>query len=490
MDRRETLRTRSLGTRRRARTGRIWPWVMVFAALPLGLIAGSLLRPEPARPELSDLEINFGTLRSGESAERIVTLRNAGETALQVAAARLDAAAGGLRLTDDGCSGRSILGGGECGLRVSFDPSADGEFFAKLALQLTSDGASLPSLPAVALLGRAASSRLEASPETADYGTVTVGQWGPRHVVELTNAGTAPLRVRSVLLRGLAAADFVRVGGDCAGLEINPQSSCRIEFDFVPTTEGERRAELAVESDADSAGAMPELVGVGLEPRPGLSVSPVVLDFGPMRADTLARKDAGRRSGGIERELRLLNDGDAPLRLEDARLTRGDAGFQLDASDCARGTLAPRASCRLRIIFRPRAEGETTSVVEIQHDAGSGPARVPLTGIGTLPRLEISESPLFVGRVAVGRVGDWHELELRNAGSADLVISSLYLDGLDKRSFEMAADGCRGVVPPGTSCTAQFRMKPRRKGPQRVELRVRHDGPGAEETITVNGLGI
>lgn len=479
MDRREPTQFRR---HRRARTlpGGLWPWLLVLAAGPLGLLAGALLRPEPARPELSVQEIDFGRLKPGESAVRDVTLRNAGEAALQVVATSLEDAARDLRLETDGCSGQSLVGQGECTIRVRFDPVSDGEFFGKLALRLASAGEGMPVPPPIFLIGRAASSRLEASPETVDYGTVNVGQYGPRHAIQLTNAGGASLSVRSVTLRGLAAADFLRAPGDCAGRELAPQSTCRVEFDFVPTTEGERRAEVMVDSDADRSGALPELLGIGVEPRPGLSVSPVVLDFGPVRAGV------DRRA----RELRLLNDGDAPLRLVDVGLTRGDVGFQLDASDCARGTLPAGASCELNVTFRPRAEGETTSVVEIEHDAGRGTKRVPLTGIGTMPRLEISESPLFVGRVGVRRVGEWHELELRNVGSANLTIRSLRLEGPGRRSFDMAADGCLGTIPPGTSCTAQFRMTPRRKGPQRVEWIVRHDGPGETTTVTVNGLGI
>ncbi|MDA8019758.1 MAG: choice-of-anchor D domain-containing protein [Thermoanaerobaculia bacterium] len=452
---------------------------------PLGLLAGWLLRVEPARPELSVRKLDFGTLRAHESEQREVTLRNAGEAELEIASMVLEGDSGGaLRLASDSCSGIIVPGGAECRLRVIFDPATDGEYTGSLVPQWASVGRSELPMLSVLLSGRAISSRLALSPATADYGSVTVGQWGPRHAVELSNAGTAPLEVRSVVLRGLASADFVRATDGCAEKRLEPRGQCRVEFDFVPTAEGERTAEVVVESDADHSGATPELFGVGIAPRPGLSISPIVLDFGPVRAG-----DSARAAGSV-RELRLLNDGDAELRLVDVGLTRGDAGFLLDASECARGTLAAGASCRLRISFRPRAEGETTSVVLIEHDAGGGSKRVPLTGIGTRPRLEVSPSPLFLGRVPSGRVGEWHELELRNAGSANLTIHSLKLDGLDRRSFEMAADGCRGIVPPGTSCTAQFRIVPRRAGPQRAEVVVRHDGPGASTTITVNGIGI
>lgn len=491
MDRRDALRRRT----RSGLFGRgpLWPWLVVLAAAPLGLLAGGLLRPEPARPVLSADKIDFGTLRPGEMLERVLTLRNAGEAELRVQAARL-ADVSAVKILDDGCSGRSLVGGGECKLRLAFSPAIDGEFFSKIGLRLASGGEAMPDLPEIPVFGRAASSRLEMSPGTADFGaaafdtvsfgTVMVGQWGPRHAVELASTGTAPLHVRSVSLQGLASADFVRADGDCTGRDLEPGSTCSVSFDFVPTTEGERRADLVVESDADSTGALPELVGIGILPKPGLAVRPILVDFGPLRADD------GGRSRGVARDLRLENDGDAVLRLLDVRLTRSDAGFRLDASDCARGTLDPGAGCRVRITFAPRAEGETTSVVEIQHDAEGGAKRIPLTGIGTRPRLAVSDSPLFLGRVALGKVGEWRELELRNAGTADLSIRSLYLDGLDRRSFEMVADGCRGVIPPGTSCTAQFRIVPRREGPQRVEVVIEHDGPGERATVTVNGLGV
>ena len=493
MDRRAPLRIRRVEggpspkiRRRTARTlsGGYWAWLAVLPAGALGLLAGSLMAPDPARPELSTQEVQFGTVRPGETTVRQLTLRNAGEAQIRIAPATLDSNTASLRL-DDGCSNRVLKGGESCPLGLVFEPVSDGELVATLKVQPAGSEEDLKVLQPVRISGRAASSHLAASPETADYGTVMVGDYGPRHAVELTNAGSAPLRVQSVGLGGLGAADFLQASGDCAGAELEPQSTCRVEFDFVPTAEGERRADIVVESDADRMGALPELLGVGVQPRPGLSVSVSSLDFGSIRAGSEQRSE----------RLYLLNDGNAALRLVDIGLSRGDAGFRLDASDCARGTitsaeLLPGASCELEITFRPRAEGESTSVVEIEHDAGDGAKRVPLKGRGTLPRLEVSESPLFVGRVQVGRVGEWHALELRNSGSADLKIDSIWLDGPGERSFDADIDRCLGVLAPGARCTARFRMSPRRKGPQRVEAIVHHDGPGERLTVTVNGLGI
>jgi hypothetical protein len=173
----------------------------------------------------------------------------------------------------------------------------------------------------------------------------------------------------------------------------------------------------------------------------------------------------------------------------DAAAALALAAFRLDAADCARGALAPGNHCDVDVSFAPVHAGTIGAILLVSHDAEGGVYRALLSGRGTAPRIHLDAAQRSFGRVPLGTVGDWRPVEIANHGTAALDLHGLDVLGTDRGSFEVTADGCRRPVPPGQGCSAQVRFTPRRDGPHRAELRIRHDG-GADIRVVLNGIGV
>ena len=489
---------RPRGTKRRSPWGGLLALsIAVLAAVPLGIAIGYSLKPQPARPVLSTDLISFGEVIVGQHGQADARLQNDGEADLVVQGwSIIDDPAGAFSLVPSPkCTGIFLKASTACSAKVRYSPISAGVHQARLQL-ITGppDALKTKTLP---LLGQAIAPELGAEPAILQFNEATVGYRGGRQSVVFQNRGSAPLEVHSIRLQGLGAADFVLTHDLCSRQSLNPESSCEVSFEFVPTTDGERRATVEVSADAPSPSPAPTLIGHGRAQIPLLALQPLRLDFGELRI--------GQQSN--PRRVTLRNDGNSPLDIRSIRVTApeisagpGDrlgfqadeivAGFPFENVDCVGKSLAPEQSCSFLVAFEPRVERPVGALVQIEHSAAASAHRLPLVGTGTAPHLALSPAQLAHGEVAVGRPGAWQSLDLKNTGTADLEVERLRLLGTDARHFELSADGCtRAPIPPGQSCSAQIRFRPRRDGPHRAELEVIHSADDRRDRVSVNGIG-
>lgn len=109
-------------------------------------------------------------------------------------------------------------------------------------------------------------------------------------------------------------------------------------------------------------------------PAPVFGVAPAAWDAGRVVAGARATVDVA-----------VTNAGTADLALPAVVVTGGDAFVVGDATTCARGagiTLAPGASCRVVVVFAPRAAGTHAAVLTFPGAAG-GPTDVALMGVAS-----------------------------------------------------------------------------------------------------------
>jgi len=496
----------------RSRRRSEWLWLLLLVvALPLGAAAGYLLRPGPPVAVASAELVEVGTVRVGASGEApAVVVSNRGESPLAVSELRLTGSeAADFRVLADGCTGSLVAPGAGCEVRVGFVPGAAGRRRGRL--ELHSDAANSPlRLP---LLGSGVAPELAFEPGWLELGELTVGSAGAPARVWLSNRGSAPLTVRSVELRGLAAADFVTVEDGCGGQELAAGERCSLRFRFVPTAAGERRAELEVVT-GEGRRPGPRLVGRGLAHRPVLRLDPELLDFGRVRVGERSRR----------REVRLRNAGNGPLRIDSltvgvaevvpsatpvpaggsagapgdpwgdvaADTARGpeDCGFEIARDRCSGKTLPPGGSCAVEILFSPREEGRARTFFEVRHGGEEGLHQLPAVGVGTAPGLRVEPPRLSFQEVPVGSVSEPGSVRLESAGSGPLALRRVTIEGADAGAFELRAGECDPArLEPGEGCAVMVRFRPRRDGPHRAELVVRHDADGGTERVTVNGLG-
>ncbi len=463
------------GQPRRGRGPGVVLWLLLLLAFPVGAAVGYYLNLDPPVLALATDLVDFGEVRLGRAGEPLlVAVANRGQEPLAITEARLvGAAAADFQLVADGCAGSEVEASGSCALRLLFQPSASGRRRAQL--RLAGNAVNAPqSLP---LVGVGVAPRLGFDPPRLELGQQTVGGATPAATLALVSTGTAPLAVRQVALEGLGAADFVVRSDACSGRRLAPGERCAVEVFFVPTAAGERRASVRVASDAAEQPAVPWLVGIGLPQEPALALAPERIDFGTVLA--------GEASPG--HGVTITNDGSGPLTVHS--LAAG-GGFRVVGESCSAAAVAPGGSCEVTLAFVPTAEGTAQEALEIRHSAGGGVHRVVLAGTGTTPRVFLDPLRLSFGEVPVRQLSQPRALRLVSSGSGALTLGGAELAGADAASFTLDRQGCPAAkLAPGKECSMSVRFRPRRDGPHRAELVIRHSAGAGGHRLPINGLG-
>lgn len=110
---------------------------------------------------------------------------------------------------------------------------------------------------------------LAASPSTADFGAVTVGDAPAQAIVSITNTGSVPLELDLVETTG--TADGMSVSSEtCTGAPLLARASCSVELAWAPQAAGTLSAELHVNSDADVTPLIVPLQGHAVLPPSGI----------------------------------------------------------------------------------------------------------------------------------------------------------------------------------------------------------------------------
>lgn len=461
----------------------------MLLGLPLAIVAGYYLRPDPAIIASSIQVIELGETRVGQSsALATLSISNLGERMLRLLPPTLDGRdAADFTLISDTCTAAELAARASCVLELTLRPGAAG--LRRGELRLTGNASNSPLT--IALLGSGTAPELRVEPQELDFGTQRVGTAGRDGSFMLTNLGSAPLNVGQIEFDGLSrgAGDFVRTRDDCSQRTLAPDASCQLAFGFMPTEPDERSAALRVPSDA--VGSLPPLIlrGHGAPQEPKLGRLPEQIDLGPLPVGE-----------AVEQQLTLTNDGESALIIKDTlikdTLIEGDtlgedeAVFTVEAEACLGVPLATGTACHLTISFAPHREGTTETLLDIVHNDPNGPHQVRLSGIGTVPRALIEPSKLAFGEVPLGTESAALEVRLRNDGTAPLTLAGLSIAGADRGSFAARDLACRGPLEPGASCPLAVAFSPQRRGPHRAELVIAHNAGTDADRLPLSGIGV
>jgi len=100
---------------------------------------------------------------------------------------------------------------------------------------------------------------IDITPERLDFAAIAVGQSSPAQMVVIENTGAAAFAVQTITLAGVVSTDFVLSMDTCSGEDLSPDEFCGFEVVFAPTTEGERAAQILIDTDLS---AQPFSMGV------------------------------------------------------------------------------------------------------------------------------------------------------------------------------------------------------------------------------------
>ncbi len=208
-----------------------------------------------------------------------------------------------------------------------------------------------------------------------------------------------------------------------------------------------------------------------------IAVSPGFLDFGSVALGT---------SGALT--VTVQNVGVGALQLLDVSVRAGGESFTVTAP----GSLAvePGGSTTFNVTYTPSAPGAAQAELRIAStDPDEGEFILPLLGEAHGPLLTVTPDGVDLGSVAVG-CDTSTAVTLRNAGDADLLVSSLALAGAPAEITLTLPTALPWTLTPGAEQVATLTYAPLENAADGGELRVSSTDPIApERVVSVTGTG-
>lgn len=200
--------------------------------------------------QLFPSSIDFGAIAVGQtSGTKIISLVNIGNQTMSVNAVSISGTNSGDFAKSTTC-GAALPPNASCTFSVTFSPSVAGS--EQSSLQITDDAAGSPQAALLSGAGVSAVPEVIISPANLNFGTILDGASAQSQSVQLTNKGSAPLHVSAVALSGSNPGDFSE-SNNCIANQLAPQTSCSIQVNFAPKTEGVRSASLLITDDAPNS---------------------------------------------------------------------------------------------------------------------------------------------------------------------------------------------------------------------------------------------
>ncbi|GGX57794.1 choice-of-anchor D domain-containing protein [Saccharospirillum salsuginis] len=375
--------------------------------------------------------LEFGPVGVGAMSDvQSVTLTNQGNTTIDGFAG--GAPSGDFTASQDCASG--LAPGATCSFNYRFTPSTTGTGTGESTVS-TSVGSFT-----IQLTGEGKGAEAWVTPTVIDFGEVEVDDTSATRSVTITNVGQADLDD----FAGGAPSGPFSASQTCAG-GVVPDGTCQYNFTFSPTSEGEV---ISTSNSSTNAGPIViELRGEGVAAGslptagPGLSVSPLALDFGPVAV------------GGMSptQTVTIVNTGDTLL--DD--FAGGGVGGDFTASqNCASG-VAPGESCQYFFSFEPTEPGEATATSTSSTNAGS--FSIELTGTGVGPEVWFTPKVLNFGTLSPGTTSATQSVTITNSGMSTL---DNFAGGAPGSEAFTASQSCASGVEPGATCQYNFTYSP------------------------------
>ena len=243
------------------------------------------------------------------------------------------------------------------------------------------------------------------SPQKLTFTDRATGFTSPAQTVILTNSGSAPLAISSMVTNG----DFGQT--NTCGASVAPGgTTCTISVTFKPTATGDRTGDVTITDDAAGTPHKIPLAGKGVTPTPAVTLVPTSVDFGNQTFGVTSAPQT----------VTLTNSGTAVLTITSIAVASDFA--QTNTCPVSPATLAVAASCPISVTFKPTATGERTGSITITDNgsnATSGKHTVGLKGNG----VAVFSLSATATSAIVTRGTDSTTFSVKAAGPADFTSS-------------------------------------------------------------------
>ena len=417
----------------------------------------------PGAVTVTPVSFDFGQVKVGTKSQHPFTVENSGGTPVAIGSIM---ATRPFVLATDTCSGTSLVGGGDCQLKVEFDPVTAGPAAGILVVvdDLGSQTVQLSGVGAATPTGKLSTTSL-AFPATI------VGRSSPPQTVTLTNSGDLPLTTISAAVSGPFG-----LTNTCT-TQLAANSSCYLTVVFKPTQAGSQTGTLT-ESDNVNAGQTVSLSGSGLNP-PEFSVSPSSLTF--------AAQQVGVAS--TPQSLTVKNIGQADAANVDISIAgqQPAASFSISASASTCGnTLAAGSTCAVQVVFTPVSAGGAMATLMIDSANAKQFPGVPIQGAGeTTGGLNVSPVQLTFAPQELNKASAAQTVTISNAGGASAGGLALNVSG----PFSLVQSDCGASLGAGASCTTGVVFTPASRGSLTGALTVTSTDVKIAAVVTLSGTG-
>jgi 6-phosphogluconolactonase (cycloisomerase 2 family) len=237
-------------------------------AIPL---TGTGVAPLPA-VALTPASMTFASTAQGAtSLAQTITVTSAGVVTLHISSVVLSGVnPGDFTLMGNTCIG-AFAPNASCTISVTFSPLGAGQRTANVSIaddapnspqsvQLTGTGQAAPTgKPAVTL-----------SPNSVAFGTITQGSSAGPQSVTLTNSGSGPLHISSIVLNGTNSG-AVSMNNGCTAPAYAAGGSCTIGVSIVPLAAGLQSSTITIVDDAPDS---PQTLPISANAIPAFTISP------------------------------------------------------------------------------------------------------------------------------------------------------------------------------------------------------------------------
>jgi len=195
------------------------------------------------------------------------------------------------------------------------------------------------------------------SAKSLSFGSAVVGTSTPSQTVTLTNIGSAPLEINSIV----AGGDFPQTN-TCPG-SLPPSQNCVVTVTFTPVGTGTRTGTLTF--NFGSGAKTVSLAGFGTL----ITVTPTALNFGDVQA------------GDNHASLTVTVSNPCVAAAGIASVVMNAPGVYRMTNQCGT-TLAANTSCSVKVTFTPQAAKVYNGLLTVTDSAGMA-HKVTITGTGT-----------------------------------------------------------------------------------------------------------
>jgi hypothetical protein len=398
------------------------------------------------------------------SGPQSVNLSNTGNGALTVANIATSANFG----QTNNCAG-SVAPGGSCTINVTFSPTATVPLIGTLTITDNSNDAA-GSTQTLKLTGTGVPPVPLANvfPSSLTFLSQDLGPLA-YEIVALTNTGTAPLTVSSVV----ASAAFAQTN-NCIG-SLAPGTGCIITVGFTPTSTLNTTGALTI---TDNAANSPQTVA--------LSGSGTPATLAVLNLTSLVFGDQAENTSSAPQTITLTNTQNTALAVSSITAS-GDFG---QTNTCHGGVPAKNgqlfASCTISVTYTPSMLGPETGTLTVIDNASNSPQTVSLSGKG-IAQAAVAPNSLWLGAQAMGSPSPAVTVMMTNNLPTALPFSITFT-GADPGDFAQT-NTCGASLAAQSSCTLSVTFTPTAAGTRTATMNVNDSANNSPQMVALKGVG-